>query len=65
MGLETLLKQYDDTFKLYQDKNKAYLDYINNPTNTESVINKDLISIPNYEYIGTGDPISETHMSTV
>jgi hypothetical protein len=65
MDLEALLKQYDDTFKLYQDKNKAYLDYINNPANTEAVIKKDLISIPNYEYIGSGLDLEETHMSTI
>jgi hypothetical protein len=53
MDLEALLKQYDDTFKLYQDKNKAYVEYINSPTNTDEVIRKDLVSIPNYEYIGT------------
>ena len=63
--METILKQYDDTFKLYQDKNKAYLDYINNPANTEDVIKKDLISIPNYEYIGSVLNLEETHMSTI
>ena len=65
MDLEALLKQYDDTFKLYQDKNKAYLDYINNSANTEAVINKDLVNIPNYEYIGSGLDLEEKYMSTI
>jgi hypothetical protein len=63
MDLEALLKQYDDTFKLYQDKNKAYVDYINDSANTDEVIRKDLISIPNYEYIGTD--LEQKYMSTV
>ena len=63
MDLKALLKQYDDTFKLYKDKNQEYLEYIND--NTDKFINTDLVSIPNYEYIGTGDPISKTYISTV